>query len=64
MGLGAVLTVEHRTVTLAFLATGETRTYAKNSAPLTRVIFSAGDVIQDHLGQTITVTRVEHDEGI
>ena len=41
MGLGTILTVEHRTVTVHFLATGEMRTYAKQTAPLTRVAFSA-----------------------
>ena len=43
MGLGTILTVEDRTLTVLFLATGETRTYAKQTAPLTRVMFSIGD---------------------
>ena len=34
LGLGTVMNVEHRTVTLLFLASGETRTYAKQTAPL------------------------------
>jgi ATP-dependent helicase HepA len=37
MGLGTILSVEERTLTVLFLATGETRTYAKLTAPLTRV---------------------------
>ena len=31
MGLGTVLSVEHRTVTVLFMATGETRTYARET---------------------------------
>ena len=34
LGLGTVLTVEHRTVQIVFLASGETRVYAKQTAPL------------------------------
>jgi len=48
MGLGTVLTVDHRSVTIVFLATGETRIYAKDTAPLTRVKFGPGDSIQSH----------------
>lgn len=47
MGLGTVLAVEHRTVSIIFHATGETRTYAKESAPLTRIRFNIGDEIID-----------------
>ncbi len=64
MGLGTVLTVEHRTLTVVFLATGETRTYAKQSAPLTRVIFAIGDKIQSHHGLQLTVTAVHTDAGL
>jgi len=48
MGLGTVLTVDHRSVTIVFLATGETRIYAKDTAPLTRVKFGPGDSVQSH----------------
>ena len=47
MGLGTVLSVEHRTVSILFHATGESRTYAKESAPLTRIRFNIGDEISD-----------------
>jgi transposase len=51
MGLGTVMEVEQRTVTIEFQASGETRTYARQTAPLTRITFTAGDVI--HSRQTI-----------
>lgn len=58
MGLGTVLAVEFRTLTVLFLATGETRTYAKQSAPLTRVAFEVGDTITSHDGRKVRVGEV------
>ena len=58
MGLGTILTVEFRTLTVLFLATGETRTYAKQTAPLTRVAFEVGDTITSHDGRKIHVNEV------
>ncbi|MCK5263959.1 MAG: DEAD/DEAH box helicase family protein, partial [Gammaproteobacteria bacterium] len=58
MGLGTILTVEFRTLTVLFLATGETRTYAKLTAPLTRVAFEVGDTITSHDGRKILVNEV------
>ena len=39
MGLGMVSSAEHRTVTITFPATGEVRSYAKETAPLTSGYF-------------------------
>lgn len=64
MGLGTVLSVEHRTVTIHFLATGETRTYAKQSAPLTRVSFAPGDSIRAHEGWDLNVQSVSEQCGL
>ncbi|MDH5711691.1 MAG: RNA polymerase-associated protein RapA, partial [Gammaproteobacteria bacterium] len=64
MGLGTVLTVEFRTLTVLFLATGETRTYAKQSAPLTRVAFEVGDTITTHDGCKIKVQEVLEVNGL
>ncbi len=64
MGLGTVLSCEHRTVTVLFMATGETRTYAKLTAPLTRVVFSLGDKIKAHDGWTLKVSQVEELDGL
>ncbi len=64
MGLGTVLTVEHRTVTVLFLATGETRTYAKQSAPLTRVAFGPGDRVRAHQGWTLQIEAVREEAGL
>ena len=64
MGLGTVLTVELRTVTLVFMATGETRTYSKQTAPLTRVIFSPGDTVRSHEGWSLKVEQVDEQDGL
>lgn len=64
MGLGTVLSVDHRTVTIHFHATGEMRTYAKQTAPLTRVAFVAGDKVKSHEGWHLTVAAVDEEAGL
>jgi len=64
MGLGTILSVEERTLTVLFLATGETRTYAMLTAPLTRVMFSIGDTVNTHDGVKITVKEVFDRHGL
>jgi ATP-dependent helicase HepA len=59
MGLGTIISIEHRTITLLFPATGETRIYSKDTAPLTRVIFSAGDKIKNQDGVEILIQSVQ-----
>jgi len=64
LGLGIVLEVEHRTISILFHATGETRTYAKTSAPLTRIFFNAGDSIIDIYKRKLLVVDVVEDAGL
>jgi ATP-dependent helicase HepA len=64
MGLGTILSVEARTLTVLFIATGETRTYAKLTAPLTRVVFSVGDSVSSHDEVKITVKEVLENHGL
>jgi len=64
LGLGTILEVEHRQITVVFLATGETRIYAKETAPLTRVAFLQGDVITSHEGWQMRINNVQEDEGL
>jgi ATP-dependent helicase HepA len=58
-GLGTVTAIEHRFVTVMFTATGETRQYAKDNAPLTRVIFNVGDIIPSHEGWLLKVESID-----
>jgi len=64
LGLATVTAVEPRTVTLEFPATGEQRTYAIQTAPLTRVRIPDGDNIQDRDGNPFTVLSHREDNGL
>ncbi len=64
LGLGTVMNVEHRTVTLIFLATGETRSYAKQTAPLNRVAFVPGDIALRDDGLEIVIDSVLERHGL
>ncbi len=64
LGLGTVLVNNGRQVTLVFMFSGETRIYAGETAPLTRVRFSRGDRIESHEGWHLTVRDVEESEGL
>ncbi|MFQ3338693.1 MAG: ATP-dependent helicase HepA [Colwellia sp.] len=63
-GLGTVTGVEQRFVNIIFTATGEARKYAKENAPLTRVIFNQGDLIPSHEGWSLKVTSQSEAHGI
>ena len=64
MGLGTVISVEGRTVTVLFLASNETRVYSQQTAPLTRVSFTQGDIIPSHEGWELTVESVIEEDGL
>ncbi|POG21840.1 RNA polymerase-associated protein RapA [Aeromonas bestiarum] len=64
LGLGTVVAVEGRMVTLLFPATGENRMYAKEEAPVTRVSFNVGDQIASHEDWTMTVEEVQEKNGL
>ncbi|WP_371376261.1 RNA polymerase-associated protein RapA [Thalassotalea aquiviva] len=60
-GLGTVVAVEGRHVTILFTATGESRQYSMQDAPLTRVVFNVGDIVPSHDNFSIKVTEVKED---
>lgn len=61
LGLGTVVAVDVRTVTLMFTASDENRVYAINDAPVTRVTFNVGDNVQSQEGWSLEVTEVIED---
>lgn len=63
-GIGMIIELEHRTVTVIFPATGDTRIYSKQSAPLSRVCFEPGDDIRDQLDFNYTVLDREENNGL
>ncbi|MCL1038462.1 RNA polymerase-associated protein RapA [Shewanella submarina] len=64
LGLGTVVQVEGRMVTVLFPATGENRMFARTDAPLTRVIYNPGDDVESHEGWTLKIDSVEEKDGL
>ena len=64
LGLGTVITLEGRMVTLLFPACGESRIYARSEAPVTRVQFHSGDTITSHEEWQMQVNEVEEQSGL
>jgi ATP-dependent helicase HepA len=64
LGLGIVVDIEARRVTLSFPAVGEERTYAIENAPLTRLRFKAGDRISTGNQTEVLVTAVKEQHGL
>lgn len=56
LGIGFIEKLEGRHLTIIFPAVDETRVYAIDNAPLNRVKYPIGDVINTEEGDTITVT--------
>lgn len=64
LGLGTIVALDARTITLLFPAIGENRLYSRNEAPITRVVFNAGDTITSQEGWQLTVEHVEQKDGL
>lgn len=64
LGLGTVVAMDARTVTLLFPATGENRLYARSDSPVTRVMFNPGDTITSHEGWQLLVDEVKEENGL
>lgn len=64
LGLGTIVAVDTRMVTVLFPATGENRLYARNDSPITRVMFNPGDTITSHEGWQLEVEDVSTENGL
>ena len=64
LGLGLILEAVHKRVTVLFLACNEKRMYAQDNAPLTRVRFSVGDIIESIDEDKVTVTSLIELDGL
>ncbi|UTT85685.1 RNA polymerase-associated protein RapA [Vibrio pelagius] len=64
LGLGTVVAMDARTVTLMFAASEENRVYARTDAPVTRVTFNVGDVIECQEGWSLSVEEVIEEQGL
>jgi len=59
LGLGTIIEVDSRTVTVNFSACDETRTYAAANAPLARIVFKKEDEIQDQECRNLVVRELK-----
>lgn len=63
LGLGIVLDVANRRLTLSFPAAGERRTYAIDNAPVSRVKYEVGEKVRHQDGTKIQITRIVEQAG-
>ncbi|WP_416307959.1 RNA polymerase-associated protein RapA [Neptunicella sp. SCSIO 80796] len=63
LGLGTVIDVNHRQVTLLFPASGETRVYAKQTSPLTRLALEPDEMVSSHEGWQMRIDKVTEKQG-
>ncbi|MFT8235792.1 RNA polymerase-associated protein RapA [Proteus mirabilis] len=64
LGLGTVVAIDARMVTLLFPACGENRLYSRHDAPITRVMFNVGDTVTSHEGWKLAIDNVVEDNGL
>ncbi len=64
LGLGTIDSVEGRFLEISFFSCGETRRYASDNAPLSRVRFSVGDTVPAEEGWLLTVEEVIESGGL
>ena len=64
LGLGVLIDVDERSISILFPKSDETRVYARNNAPLSRIIFNVKDELQDQEGTTWTVEAFEERNGV
>ena len=64
LGLGLILEVSANRITMLYLAADERRIYARDNAPLTRVVYAVGDEIESVDEEKIMVEQVTEDAGL
>lgn len=64
LGLGVLIDVDERSVSILFPKSDETRVYARSNAPLSRIVFNTNDELQDQEGTIWTVESVEDRNGV
>ncbi len=64
LGLGVLIDFDERSISILFPKSDETRVYARNNAPLSRIIFNVKDEVQDQEGQNWTVDSFDDRNGV
>lgn len=64
LGLGLIIEVAHRRITVEFRGAGERRHYASANAPLRRIRFKPGDTVRDRSDKPLVVESVVERGGL
>lgn len=64
LGLGVLIDVDERSVSILFPKSDETRVYARSNAPLSRIVFNIKDELQDQEGTKWLVESFEDRNGV
>jgi ATP-dependent helicase HepA len=64
LGLGIITEFANRRVTISYPAAGETRTYAIEQAPISRVTYQEGDTISNHAEESFVVVGIDESSNI
>ena len=64
LGLGVLIDVNERSVSILFPKSDETRVYARSNAPLSRIVFNKSDELQDQEGIRWIVESLEDRNGV
>ena len=64
LGLGVLVDVDERTISILFPKSDETRVYARANAPLSRIVFKVGDWFSDQDGLEWQVESLEDVQGV
>lgn len=64
LGLGVITALDQRTVTIYFPAADETRIYAAAQAPLSRIVFSKGEILSHQAGWQGEILDVQNMNGL
>jgi len=64
LGLGIIVEVTGRIITVSFPAIAETRNYARNNSPLSRIRYAVGDIISNMDEQEFIVQEVLEEKGL
>jgi ATP-dependent helicase HepA len=64
LGLGVIAEVNSRQIKVVFPAVGAERVYAKDKAPLRRVVFEVGETVHSNHGMQMIVAEIKEQNGI
>lgn len=64
LGLGTIIEIGHRSVTVAFVAAEESRVFSTEDTPLTRVEFKVGDTIVTNDKKSLLVKEVSNEDSL